>query len=34
MKHELMRIPVYGWYCARTGMIVVDREANATALRR
>lgn len=34
MKHELLRIPVYGWYCARTGMIVVDRDANATALRR
>lgn len=34
MKRELMNIPVYGWYCARTRMIVVDRDANAKALRR
>jgi 1-acyl-sn-glycerol-3-phosphate acyltransferase len=34
MKKELMRIPVYGWYSRVAGMIVVDREANAKALRQ
>ena len=34
MKQELMRIPVYGWYARATRMIVVDRDANAKALRR
>ena len=34
MKRELMSIPVYGWYTQKTGMIVVDREANAKALRQ
>ena len=34
MKRELMRIPVYGWYTQKTEMIVVDREANAKALRQ
>jgi 1-acyl-sn-glycerol-3-phosphate acyltransferase len=34
MKRELMRIPVYGWYARRTRMIVVDRDANAKALRQ
>lgn len=34
MKKELMHIPVYGWYARKSGMIVVDRDANAKALRR
>ena len=33
MKKELMNIPFYGWYSRKTGMIVVDREAHAKALR-
>ena len=34
MKRELMIIPFYGWYSRRAGMIVIDREANAKALRK
>jgi 1-acyl-sn-glycerol-3-phosphate acyltransferase len=34
MKKELMRIPFYGWYAAKTRMIVVDRAAQAKALRK
>lgn len=34
MKKELMLIPFYGWYSAKAGMIVVDREAHAKALRK
>jgi len=34
MRKELIRIPFYGWYCARAGMIVVDRDAHAKALRK
>ena len=34
MKRELMWIPIYGWYAARTGMIPVDRAGGGAALRR
>ncbi|MCG8597637.1 MAG: 1-acyl-sn-glycerol-3-phosphate acyltransferase [Kiloniellales bacterium] len=34
LKHELLRIPFYGWYLRRIGMIAIDREGGATALRR
>ncbi|HYM32091.1 MAG TPA: lysophospholipid acyltransferase family protein [Candidatus Cybelea sp.] len=34
MKRELVWIPVYGWYCLKTRMIIVDRKAGAAALRR
>ena len=34
MKKELTRIPFYGWYCAKVGMIVVDREGRSKALRK
>ena len=34
MKRELLRIPFYGWYCRRAGMIEVDREGQAQALRK
>lgn len=34
MKQELADIPVWGWAARRYGVIVVDREASAGALRR
>jgi len=34
MKHELKRIPFYGWFSAKFGMIFVRREAGPKALRR
>jgi len=33
MKRELAQIPVWGWAARRYGVIVVDRDANAKALR-
>jgi 1-acyl-sn-glycerol-3-phosphate acyltransferase len=33
MKRELAMIPVWGWVARRYGVIVVDRSANAAALR-
>ena len=33
MRKELMRIPFFGWYAAKTGMIVLDREGGSAALR-
>lgn len=34
LKRELARIPIWGWAARRYGMIVVDRDASATALRQ
>jgi 1-acyl-sn-glycerol-3-phosphate acyltransferase len=34
LKKELVSIPLFGWYTLKGGMIVVDREAGSTALRR
>lgn len=34
MKRELTSIPVWGWVARRYGVIPVDREASAAALRR
>lgn len=34
MKQELADIPIWGWAARRYGVIVVDREASAGALRR
>lgn len=34
MKRELTRIPIWGWCARRYGVIVVDRAASASALRR
>jgi len=34
VKRELMRIPVFGWYLRKGGMIAVDRAGRAPALRR
>ena len=34
MKKELMRIPLFGPYCMKMGMIPVDREGGGVALRQ
>ena len=34
LKKELVSIPLFGWYALKGGMIVVDREAGSTALRK
>ncbi len=34
LKHELARIPIWGWAIKRYGAIVIDRTANAAALRK
>jgi 1-acyl-sn-glycerol-3-phosphate acyltransferase len=33
LKRELMRIPFYGWYARRVGMIAIDRQGGGIALR-
>lgn len=33
-RKEFMRIPFFGWFATKTGMIVVDREGQAAALRK
>jgi len=33
MKQSLLRIPFYGWYCWKMGMIAIDRSAGAGAIR-
>lgn len=33
MKKELMVLPFFGWFAARTNMIAVDRSAHAAALK-
>ncbi len=34
LKRELMGLPLFGWVAAKIRLIPVDREANATALRK
>lgn len=34
LKKELVSIPLFGWYALKSGMIVVDRSAGSTALRK
>ena len=34
IKQELLRIPLYGWYCIKQGMIPIDRSGGASAVRR
>jgi 1-acyl-sn-glycerol-3-phosphate acyltransferase len=34
VKRELLAIPFYGWYLRKAGMIGVDRELGAAAMRR
>jgi 1-acyl-sn-glycerol-3-phosphate acyltransferase len=33
IKRELLKVPFYGWYIAKAGVIAVDRSAGASALR-
>lgn len=33
LKKELLRLPIFGWFAVRSGMIAIDREAQASALR-
>lgn len=33
LKRELLGLPIFGWFAQRAGMIVVNREAHAAALR-
>lgn len=32
LKRELMWIPLFGWYCAKAGMVAIDRKAGSAAL--
>lgn len=34
MKRELLYVPVYGWYAQKCEMIVIDRRAQAAAIRK
>ena len=34
LKRELMRIPLWGWYVWRIGMVAIDRSAGAKALKQ
>jgi 1-acyl-sn-glycerol-3-phosphate acyltransferase len=34
LKKELLLIPVFGWFLARTGMIAIDRSGKASALKK
>jgi 1-acyl-sn-glycerol-3-phosphate acyltransferase len=34
VKRELLRVPFYGWYIWKAGVIAIDRNAGAHALRR
>lgn len=34
LKRELLRVPFYGWYAKRVGMIAIDRAAAGAALRK
>jgi 1-acyl-sn-glycerol-3-phosphate acyltransferase len=34
LKAELLKIPLYGWFCRKFEMIPVERSAGAAALRR
>jgi 1-acyl-sn-glycerol-3-phosphate acyltransferase len=34
MKRELVRIPLWGWYAVRAGMIAVERDEGTSALRK
>ncbi|MGH7025598.1 MAG: lysophospholipid acyltransferase family protein [Caulobacteraceae bacterium] len=34
MRDSLLKIPFYGWFSMKSGMIPIDREGHASALRR
>jgi 1-acyl-sn-glycerol-3-phosphate acyltransferase len=33
LKQELLKMPVFGWYCRRAGMIAIDRDGHMKALK-
>lgn len=33
LKESLLKIPFFGWYCRKMGMIAIDRSAGANAIR-
>ena len=33
LKKELLKLPIFGWFAVQSGMIPIDREAHASALR-
>jgi 1-acyl-sn-glycerol-3-phosphate acyltransferase len=33
LKRELLRIPIFGWYLGKTGVVAIDRAAGTKALR-
>lgn len=33
LKRELLRIPIYGWYLLKVGMVPIDRAARGAAMR-
>ncbi|WP_417316789.1 lysophospholipid acyltransferase family protein [Emcibacter sp.] len=34
MKTELLKIPIYGFFCRKSGMIPIDRDAGARSMRK
>jgi 1-acyl-sn-glycerol-3-phosphate acyltransferase len=34
LRQELARIPIFGWWARKTGMLVIDRDGQAKALRK
>jgi len=34
LKKELLSVPLFGWYLSRVGMIAVDRDAGASAMKK
>lgn len=34
LKQELLKMPVFGWYCRRAGMIAIDRDGHMKALKQ
>lgn len=33
-KKELLKVPLFGWFCLKSGMVAVDRDAGARAMRK
>jgi 1-acyl-sn-glycerol-3-phosphate acyltransferase len=34
LKQELTKIPIYGWYLAKLGMVIIDRKAGFQAIQK
>jgi 1-acyl-sn-glycerol-3-phosphate acyltransferase len=34
LKQELTKIPIYGWYLAKLGMVIIDRKAGVQAIQK